>query len=147
MKNITQIFAVSAIVVLAISGIGYFAFPEIDNLKEMKKTQMSVQSTIDSFDGNLDSVVLTEGKYYSFVFDEKLHKILLHPSVELIDTLPTGITNANISIKDMNDKLAETGAVWIEYEFYNPETGNVDSKTTYLVKHAGYVFGAGYYSP
>ena len=147
MQNKIQIFVVAAIVVGVISGIGYFALPEIDQIDQRNQVQLSVQKTIESFDGDLKNIVLTEGKYYSFVFDEKLDKILLHPREELIDTLPTGITNANISIKEMNARLTQHGATWIDYEFYNPETGNVDSKTTYLVKHAGYVFGAGYYSP
>ena len=92
-------------------------------------------------------MVLTEGKYYSFVVDEKLEKILLHPREELIDTMPKGLTNANISIQEMNERLSDQGETWINYEFYNPITGNVDPKTTYLVSHEGYVFGAGFYSP
>ena len=145
-RNI-QIFVVAAIVVGVISGIGYYAIPEIDKFQQKNEVRLSVQETIGSFNGTLDSVVLTEGKYYSFVVDEKLEKILLHPREELIDTMPKGLTNANISIEKMNERLSDQGETWINYEFYNPITGNVDPKTTYLVSHEGYVFGAGFYSP
>ena len=145
-RNI-QIFVVAAIVVGVISGIGYYAIPEIEKFQQKNEVRLSVQETIGSFNGTLDSIVLTEGKYYSFVVDEKLEKILLHPREELIDTMPKGLTNANISIEKMNERLSDQGETWIEYEFYNPITGNVDPKTTYLVSHEGYVFGAGFYSP
>ena len=145
-RNI-QIFVVAAIVVGVISGIGYYAIPEIEKFQQKNEVRHSVQETIESFNGTLDSVVLTEGKYYSFVVDEKLEKILLHPREELIDTMPKGLTNANISIQEMNERLSDQGETWINYEFYNPITGNVDPKTTYLVSHEGYVFGAGFYSP
>ncbi len=145
-RNI-QIFVVAAIVVGVISGIGYYAIPEIEKFQQKNEVRLSVQETIGSFNGTLDSVVLTEGKYYSFVVDEKLEKILLHPREELIDTMPKGLTNANISIEKMNERLSDQGETWINYEFYNPITGNVDPKTTYLVSHEGYVFGAGFYSP
>lgn len=145
-RNI-QIFVVAAIVVGVISGIGYYAIPEIDKFQQKNEVRLSVQETIESFNGTLDSVVLTEGKYYSFVVDEKLEKILLHPREELINTMPKGLTNANISIEKMNERLSDQGETWINYEFYNPITGNVDPKTTYLVSHEGYVFGAGFYSP
>jgi len=117
-------------------------------LDDRSSAEASVDLTIDSFDGNLDSVVLTQGKYYSFVLDEKLEFILAHPREELIGTSPTGgLHSADISINEMLNRLDQYGSTWIYYEFYNPETGNVDPKTTYLVKHEGYVFGAGFYSP
>lgn len=147
MQQKIQIIAVAAIAVAIIIGICYFALPEIDKMDQKNQVQLSVQKTIESFDGDLNSVVLTQGKYYSFVFDGKLEKLVLHPREELIDTLPPAMKNANITIIEMRNGLMEDGAVWIQYEFDNPETGNVEPKTTYLVGHEGYVFAAGYYSP
>jgi len=146
MQKMNKIFVIAAIAVAIVLG-SLYVVTEIIITEDRVSAQASVDLTIDSFDGNLDSVVLTQGKYYSFVLDEKLEQILLHPREELVDTPPVGLASANISINEMNHMLDKSGAVWVHYEFYNPETGNIDPKTTYLVKHAGYVFGAGFYSP
>lgn len=135
------------IIVAVIAVITYFAIPTLDEITQREEVQLSVQKTIDSFDGTLDSVILREGKYYSFVVDEKLEKILLHPRKELIDTVPTALTNANIPVEEMIERLDEYGSIWVDYEFYDPITGNVEPKTSYFVSHEGYVFGAGYYTP
>ncbi len=135
------------IIVAVIAVITYFAIPTLDEITQREEVQLSVQKTIDSFDGTLDSVILREGKYYSFVVDEKLEKILLHPRKELINTVPTALTNANIPVEEMIERLDEYGSIWVDYEFYDPITGNVEPKTSYFVSHEGYVFGAGYYTP
>ncbi len=136
-----------AIIVAVIVVITYLAIPTLDEISEREQVQLSVQKTIDSFDGTLDSVILREGKYYSFVVDEKLEKILLHPRKELINTQPTALNNANIPVAEMIERLDEFGSIWVDYEFYDPITEVVEPKTSYFVSHEGYVFGAGYYTP
>jgi len=138
---------IALIIIVVIAGISFFAVPEIIEIIERNNVESSIQKTIDSFDGRLSSVILTEGKYYSFVLDEDLEKILLHPRKELINKAPTGLTHANISIEEMKDRLEEYGSTWVDYTFYDPMTGDVEPKTTKLVIRSEYVFGAGYYSP
>ncbi len=127
--------------------LGIYGYDELSEITQRNEVQISVRNTIDSFNGNLTSVILTEGDYYSFVLDEKITTILAHPRKELIDTPPTGLDSADISVSEMLFRLDKYGSTWIHYEFYNQETGNVDPKTAYLVKDGEYVFGAGYYSP
>ena len=138
-----------AIVLIGIVAVSFvfYAVNELSDITQRNETQESVKNTIDSFNGNLTSVILTEGKYYSFVLDNNLDIILAHPREELINTPPTGLNSADISIRNIMDRLDQFGSIWIHYEFYNPETLNVDPKTAYLVKHGEYVFGAGFYSP
>jgi len=138
----------SVLVAAIVIGVfSIYANDELSDITQRNEVQLSVTKTIESFNGNLTSVVLTEGEFYSFVLDEKLTIILAHPREELVNTPPTGLDSADISIKEMLDKLEQDGSLWINYEFTNPETGNVDPKTAFLVKEGGYVFGAGYYSP
>ncbi len=36
---------------------------------------------------------------------------------------------------------------WIDYRWPNPQTGAVESKSSWVVKHDGYIFGCGVYKP
>ncbi len=123
------------------------ATSELTDAYHQNMVQESTMDTIASFDGDLMSVMLTEGEYYSFVLSEDLTTILAHPRSELVDTQTTALKTADISVEEMLEELSSYGSVWIEYEFFNPETGMIEHKTTYLEKHDKYVFGAGYYSP
>ena len=42
---------------------------------------------------------------------------------------------------------ATGGGLWIEYDWPNPETGEVGLKRTWAIRHDGYLFGSGYYEP
>jgi len=145
-KKYIGFFVIVAVMVIGVLSI--YGYNELYDITQRNEVQLSVTKTIESFNGNLTSVVLTEGKFYSFVLDEKLEFILAHPREELIGTSPTGgINSADISINEMLYRLDQHGSTWVYYEFYNPETGNVDPKTTYFEKDGEYVFGAGFYSP
>jgi len=138
------------IIVLALVIVGIlsiFTYNGLYDITQRNEVKLSVTKTIESFNGNLTSVILTEGKYYSFVLDEKLTTILVHPREDLVNTQPTVLNFADISINEMLFRLDKYGSTWINYEFYNPETGNVDPKSAYFVKEGNYIFGAGYYHP
>ncbi len=135
------------VVAIAIGVLGIYGYDELSEITQRNEVKLSVTKTIESFNGNLTSVILTEEKYYLFVLDEKLEIILAHPREELVGTSAGGLNNADISISQMLFELDKYGSTWAHYEFYNPETGNVDPKTTYFVKQGEYVFGAGFYSP
>jgi len=134
--------------VVAVGILSFFVYDELYEITQKNEVKLSVTKTIESFNGNVTSIILTEGKYYSFVLDDKLDILIAHPREELVGTAPPGgLNNADISISQMLYNLKNYGSTWAHYEFYNPETGNVDPKSTYLVKEGEYVFGAGYYSP
>ena len=41
-------------------------------------------------------------------------------------------------------KATEAG-LWIEYDWSNPESGEIELKRTWAIRHDGYLFGSGYY--
>jgi len=147
MQKKYKIIFVVVIVAIGVGTFGFFAEKELSDITQRNEVKLAVTKTIESFNGNLDEVTLEYGNHYSFVLDEKLTKLVAHPREELINTLPDGLSNADISISEMIYRLDQYGSTWIHYDFLNPQTGNVDPKSSYLVKHGEYVFGAGYYSP
>lgn len=47
--------------------------------------------------------------------------------------------------EDIRANLDGDGTAWVEYTFYNPNTGTDQLKRTWLVERDGLIFGAGYY--
>ena len=43
--------------------------------------------------------------------------------------------------------MATGAGLWIEYSWPNPESGEVELKRTWAIRHDGYLFGSGYYEP
>lgn len=43
-------------------------------------------------------------------------------------------------------KATEAG-LWIAYDWSNPESGEIELKRTWAIRHDGYLFGSGYYEP
>jgi cytochrome c len=60
-----------------------------------------------------------------------------------------------IDMKDANDvplirrmvEQATENGVWVDYLFEDPLTGQVAAKSSWVVRHGGYVFGCGIYKP
>lgn len=50
------------------------------------------------------------------------------------------------SVEDLLDELEIERGTWAEYEFINPETGEMEIKRTWLTMYDGLVFGSGYYA-
>lgn len=147
MQKSYKIIFVLAIVAIGVGAFSFYAEKELSDITQRNEVRLVVTNTIESFNGNLDEVTLKHGDHYSFVLDEKLTKLVAHPREELINTLPDGLSNADIPISEMIERLDQYGSTWVHYKFLNPETGNVDPKTTYLEKHGEYIYGAGFYSP
>jgi len=139
MQKKYKIISVVGIIAVAIILGGIIAGEEImEEITEMdddnkNQVQISVQNTIDSFDGDVTKVTLTKGKYYSFVIDETLTTILAHPRTELVNTPVTVWDTANISVEEMLEKLDEDGSVWVEYKFANPfDDDKIEHKTAII---------------
>ena len=151
MQKKYKIISVGIVIAAVILGgiiAGDEIMEEITEMDSKNQVQISVQNTIDSFDGDIAKVTLTKGEYYSFVIDETLTTILAHPRQELVNTPVTVWDSANMSVEEILKQLDQNGSVWVEYEFENPtDDGKEEHKTAYMVKHEGYVFGAGFYSP
>lgn len=67
---------------------------------------------------------------------------------DLIETTDWEIINTlqEQSVEDLLGELEIERGTWVEYEFINPETGEMEIKRTWLTMYDGLVFGSGYYA-
>jgi len=47
---------------------------------------------------------------------------------------------------EMLDAASPDGA-WVDYKWLDPATDQIEPKSSWLVEHGGYIFGAGIYKP
>lgn len=86
-----------------------------------------------------------DGQWYVFITDEN-DIYVAHPlrprfiGMDIKGSL--GLDGA--SVRAEIAKATGTG-LWIEYLWPNPESGEVELKRTWAIRHDGYLFGAGYY--
>lgn len=155
MKNTTLLVITAVILSIVLAASVSFMFilnaeiKELEEINNKSQAQVSVLNTMLSFESNNEDpseTTLTQGEYYSFIFDEEVVTILAHPREELINTQPTTDHLINPSTtKGILSMIDENGFAWVEYVYENPDTGEIEPKTTYMVKHDGVVFGAGFY--
>jgi cytochrome c len=58
-------------------------------------------------------------------------------------------------LKDVDGKMfgqeildmATPQGAWVDYKWKDPETGNIEPKSSWVVSHEGYIFGVGIYQP
>ena len=82
---------------------------------------------------------------YPFVFDAETWRTVAHAAYpDRRGMLPASIMADN-DLDEIGGALKEAGEAWASYQFYNPVTGLVEHKRTYLALHDGYIFAAGYY--
>ena len=84
-----------------------------------------------------------DGQWYLLMSDSN-DLIVVHPlSPELIGM------DANETFPPIGAAIVKaTGAGhWVEYTWPNPESGEVEHKHTWAIRHDGYVFATGYYVP
>ena len=82
---------------------------------------------------------------YPFVFDAETWRTVAHAAYpDRLGMLPASIMADN-DLDYISGALNEAGDAWVSYQFYNPVTGLVEHKSTYLALHDGYIFAAGYY--
>ena len=88
-----------------------------------------------------------DGQWYVLITDEN-DIYVAHPlrpdfigkdikDIPGLDGTPVGVEIA---------MATETG-LWIEYSWPNPESGEIELKRTWAIRHDGYLFGSGYYEP
>ena len=86
-----------------------------------------------------------DGQWYLSITDPN-DIFVAHPtSPDLVGTDIKDVKGLDGS--PLGEEFAKTtgAGLWIEYEWLNPETGKVEMKRAWGMRHDGYIFGAGYY--
>lgn len=120
------------------------------------RAQLAVEIAIESYE-NVDKDVSELNQYldmnfnslhkrYAFVIDYDTQKIVAHPNIERIGVDSFAIINASESTDSILENLEKNEGHWIYYDFENPETGNIEPKTSWLRLHDGLIFGSGFYN-
>ena len=88
-----------------------------------------------------------KGDLYIFVYDPG-GMLVAHG----VDQSPVGTSYEDI-VDETGKKpgiemweRADGNGVWVDYRWPNPVTGAVEDKSSWVVRHDGYVFGAGIYT-
>ena len=113
-----------------------------------------VQQAIDRYESEgreaalayLNSPESVDGQWYVFIYDEEGYR-LAHPArPDLVGKSLDEVGAVDATGYDNSaDFLAVTDTAWISYVFVNPATGQPHQKHTWLVRHDGLLFCAGYY--
>jgi len=85
---------------------------------------------------------------YVFVFGPKRTIVAHGGNTALVGTPAESLVDddgVHFGTKFMDDTTA-TGS-WIDYKWKDPATGKVLAKSSWVVRHDGYIFGAGIYKP
>lgn len=84
---------------------------------------------------------------YVFVIEKESHIIRAHGSNPLlIGTSSMDLIDpSEINIGKLLDDNVTFEGVWVEYQFFNPETDQIERKTSWIVLYDGYIFGVGVY--
>ena len=86
-----------------------------------------------------------DGQWYVLMADEN-DIYVVHPLRP--DFIGTDIKDIpGLDGTPLGEEIAKaTGAgLWIEYDWPNPESGEIERKRTWAIRHDGYLFGSGYY--
>ena len=107
----------------------------------------------DEFDG-IDATVAyyndpanIDGQWYAIITDENDIYVAHAPRPDFIETDLKDIPGLDGSPLGVEIAKATGSGLWIEYLWPNPESGEVELKRTWAIRHDGYLFGSGYYEP
>ena len=98
-------------------------------------------------DGAFDTIngFTSQSEHYPFVLNPDTLKVVAHGSDPTrVGATSVTLTNSTVSLEEFRG-LENGEGVWSEYTFLNPTTGLESLKTSWIVKHDGYLFGSGYY--
>ena len=85
---------------------------------------------------------------YVFVLDEDGVRAAHGADASLIGRTTIGFRDAQgVDIGRAILDAATVDGGWANYERLNPETGEVEPKSSWVVRHDGYIFGVGIYGP
>jgi len=121
--------------------------------EDHKRAEIVVTDLIEQYEKDVDFDALQLGfnflaQYprYGFVIDMDTKIIVAHPNEELIGQDSFALKNSVESEKQIISTLNNDGKIWVHYDFENPETEELESKTSLFQVHDGYIFGSGFYN-
>ena len=87
-----------------------------------------------------------DGEWYLFIIDEDA-LVIAHPNPDLIGEDLKGDLGVDATGYRFGDRTlsATEEGLWVDYLFLNPATGNQEYKHSWVVRHDGLIFGAGWY--
>ena len=163
MENKLSLLTVIVVVVSSIGIIGYIYLDSQEN-KEIvditetitdnhKNAQTIVKTMIKQYEKNNDLSDVHLGyninskiPTYGFVIDMDTEIIVSHPNEELIGQTTFVMKNSLESHEQIISTLNNGEKIWVHYDFENPASGEIESKTSLLKLHDGYIFGSGFYN-
>lgn len=101
---------------------------------------------LSALDEKLDFNVDSKYKRYAFVIDADTKKIVAHPNADLIGQDSFALINSTESEESILENLKNNDGHWIYYDFENPNTGEIEPKTSWFKIHDGLIFGSGFYN-
>ena len=121
-----------------------------------------VQAAIDLYKSEGKAAVIAhyndpaniDGQWYVFITDENDHFLAHAPRPDLIGTdlkdvewLDEDVERHDGSTLGAKIAKATVTGHWIDYLWPNPVNGENEQKRTWAIRHDGYLFGSGYYTP
>ena len=88
-----------------------------------------------------------DGQWYVFITGEHDTFVAHAPRPDFVGTDLKDVIGPDGSPVGVNIAKATGIGLWIEHLWPNPESGEVESKRTWAIRHDGYLFGSGYYEP
>ena len=121
--------------------------------EDHKRAQIVVDGLIEQYNDGIDFDSLQLGfnfnaqdPMYGFVIDMSTKDIVSHPNEELIGEDSFALINSVESEKQIISILNNDGKIWVHYDFENPQTGEIEPKTSLFELHDEYIFGSGFYN-
>ena len=129
-------------------GLIYYASYTYPVEDKVKRAVENIMELYDSEEGAFDSIAgdLFD-PHYPFVVDPESGKIIAHgASPERVGTQSVLFGGSADVTPDEIRGLEEGQGAWVGYDFPLASSERLAGKVSWLVKHDGYIFGAGYYT-
>lgn len=88
-----------------------------------------------------------DGQWYVAITDENDISIAHAPRPDSVGTDFKDVMGLDGSPLGVEITKATGTGLWVEYLWPNPESGEVELKRAWAIRHDGYLFGSGYYEP
>ena len=103
-----------------------------------------LQATLDYY----NSPQSIDGQWYVFVFDENDVLIVNAANPHLVDRDAVDVRGPDGFPTGLHVVAAATQhGAWVDYTWVNPESGDSQTKHSWVIRHNGLVFGSGWYEP